>query len=125
MTNSPLLLQIAGGSHSELSRAIVHRLRNEHKCTVISLRSNCNDKLMKSGPEEEEDRNSIICDLTNSIECRTQIQEVWLTQEDNCSGFDVVINCEVDESANGADVGQRVEKIGSNIQQMINVCGMI
>lgn len=98
----------------------MHRLRNDHNCNVISLSRG------GGGRGQEED---IICDLTNNRECRTQIQEIWQ------DGIDLVINCEENEPEvekeesgkirmNGnliQNVGQRVEEIGSNIQQMINV----
>lgn len=74
--------------------------------------------------DTRQDNDTIICDLTNNQECRTQIHRIW--QEDGT--IDLVINCEIEDlesSDQKQTVGQRVETIGSNIQQMINVRAII
>lgn len=116
-------MQIVNGTESELGLAIEHRLRNKHNCNVISIsKGRPQVQSEKSGSTTpEEDNNNIICDLTNSQECRKIIRELWGASGDN-TGIDMVIICEVDnDESQNDDVGQRVETIGSNIQQMINV----
>lgn len=108
----------SGGDQIEIGGAIANRLRNDHNCSVISLKtvtstSNRNLNGLCKGAEAED----IICDLTSSRDVRTQVQRIW----EQLNGIDLVINCE--GGAQDTDVGQRVTEIGSNIQQMINVSG--
>lgn len=59
---------------------------------------------------------NIICDLSNSEELRLLLKRLW----DEANGIDLVINCQI-EVNNCMEIGQKVERIGSSIQLMINV----
>lgn len=101
----PCLFQIISNGQSELGRAVACRLRTGYHCSVISL-STC-----ARGATHQE----IICDLTNNLEARHKLQELW----DNSSGVDLVVVFE--SQGRPGVVEETVQRIGTNIQQMINV----